>query len=46
MPLPPFGFGHRPSWEFETPEASGAALEEPQPHPARTGWRVKVALVT
>ena len=46
MPLPPFGFGHRPSWEFESPEASGAALEEPQPQPARTGWRGKVALVT
>ena len=46
MPLPPFSFGHRPSWEFERPEASGAALEEPQPQPARTGWRGKVALVT
>ncbi|HET6578236.1 MAG TPA: SDR family NAD(P)-dependent oxidoreductase [Gemmatimonadales bacterium] len=46
MPLPSFGFGHRPSWEFRTPEASGAALEEPQPQPARTGWRGKVALVT
>jgi 3-oxoacyl-[acyl-carrier protein] reductase len=46
MPLPPFGFGHRPSWEFESPQASGAALEEPQPQPARTGWRGKVALVS
>jgi 3-oxoacyl-[acyl-carrier protein] reductase len=25
---------------------SGAALEEPQPQPARTGWRGKVAIVT
>jgi 3-oxoacyl-[acyl-carrier protein] reductase len=46
MPLPSFGFGHRPSWESRAPEASGAALEEPQPQPARTGWRGKVALVT
>jgi 3-oxoacyl-[acyl-carrier protein] reductase len=46
MPLPSFGFGHRPSWEFQPPEGSGAALEEPQPQPARTGWRGKVALVT
>jgi NAD(P)-dependent dehydrogenase (short-subunit alcohol dehydrogenase family) len=46
MPLPSFGFGHRPSWEHERPDASGAALEEPQPQPARTGWRGKVAIVT
>ena len=46
MPLPSFGFGHRPSWEHQSPEASGAALEEPQPQPARTGWRGKVAIVT
>ena len=46
MPLPSFGFGHRPSWEFQAPEGSGAALEEPQPQPARTGWRGKVAIVT
>jgi 3-oxoacyl-[acyl-carrier protein] reductase len=46
MPLPPFGFGHRPSWEFQAPEGSGAALEEPQPQPARTGWRGKVAVIT
>ena len=46
MPLPSFGFGHRPSWEYRAPETSGAALEEPQPQPARTGWRGKVALVT
>jgi 3-oxoacyl-[acyl-carrier protein] reductase len=46
MPLPSFGFGHRPSWEFVSPEAKGAALEEPQPQPARTGWRGKVAIVT
>ena len=45
MPLPSFGFGHRPSWEFQAPEGS-AALEEPQPQPARTGWRGKVAIVT
>ena len=29
MPLPSFGFGHRPSWEYEAPDASGAVLEEP-----------------
>jgi 3-oxoacyl-[acyl-carrier protein] reductase len=46
MPLPSFGFGHRPSWEYEPPEGTGAALEEPQPQPARTGWRGKVAIVT
>jgi len=46
MPLPFFGFGHRPSWEHERPDHSGAALEEPQPQPARTGWRGKVAIVT
>jgi 3-oxoacyl-[acyl-carrier protein] reductase len=46
MPLPSFGFGHRPSWEFEAPEAGGAALEEPQPQPIRKGWRGKVAIVT
>ena len=39
-------FGHRPSWEYEAPEGSGAALEEPQPQPVRTGWRGKVAIVT
>ena len=44
MPLPSFGFGHRPSWEYQAPE--GTALEEPQPQPARTGWRGKVAIVT
>ena len=27
-------------------DASGAALEEPQPQPNRTGWRGKVAVVT
>ncbi len=46
MPLPPFGFGHRPSWEYEAPDSSGAALEEPQPLRAATGWRGKVAIVT
>jgi 3-oxoacyl-[acyl-carrier protein] reductase len=46
MPLPSFGFGHRPSWESPAPDVSGAALEEPQPQPARTGWRGKVAIVT
>ncbi|MDQ3137517.1 MAG: SDR family oxidoreductase [Gemmatimonadota bacterium] len=46
MPLPSFGFGHRPSWEHKALDASGAALEEPQPQPARTGWRGKVAVVT
>jgi 3-oxoacyl-[acyl-carrier protein] reductase len=46
MPLPSFGFGHRPSWEFESPEGSGATLEEPQPQPVRKGWRGKVAIVS
>jgi 3-oxoacyl-[acyl-carrier protein] reductase len=46
MPLPSFGFGHRPSWEFETADSSGATLEEPQPQPIRKGWRGKVAIVT
>ncbi|MEO7985445.1 MAG: SDR family NAD(P)-dependent oxidoreductase [Gemmatimonadales bacterium] len=46
MPLPSFGFGHRPSWEFETAEGSGATLEEPQPQPVRKGWRGKVVIVT
>jgi 3-oxoacyl-[acyl-carrier protein] reductase len=46
MPLPNFGFGQRPSWEWESPEVSGATLEEPQPQPIRKGWRGKVAVVT
>jgi 3-oxoacyl-[acyl-carrier protein] reductase len=46
MPLPSFGFGHRPSWEFESTEGTGATLEEPQPQPIRKGWRGKVAIVT
>ncbi|MBA3345938.1 MAG: SDR family oxidoreductase [Gemmatimonadales bacterium] len=46
MPLPSFGFGHRPSWEYEAPEASGAVLEAPEPQPIRKGWGGKVALVT
>src|SRR5437867_3407049 len=46
MPLPSFGFGHRPSWEYEAPEGAGAALEEPQPQPISKGWRGKVAIVT
>ncbi len=46
MPLPSFGFGHRPSWEFETTEGTGATLEEPLPQPVRKGWRAKVAIVT
>jgi 3-oxoacyl-[acyl-carrier protein] reductase len=46
MPLPSFGFGHRPSWEFESIESSGATVEEPQPQPIRKGWRAKVAIVT
>jgi 3-oxoacyl-[acyl-carrier protein] reductase len=46
MPLPSFGFGHRPSWEYEAPEASGAVLEEPEPQPIRKGWRGKVSVVT
>jgi NADP-dependent 3-hydroxy acid dehydrogenase YdfG len=46
MPLPSFGFGHRPSWEYEAPEGSGTALEEPRPQPISKGWRGKVAIVT
>jgi 3-oxoacyl-[acyl-carrier protein] reductase len=46
MPLPSFGFGHRPSWEYERPEGAGAALEEPRPQPIVRGWRGKVAIVT
>ena len=46
MPLPSFGFGHRPSWEYDSAEGSGATLEEPQPQPVRKGWRAKVAIVT
>ena len=46
MPLPPFGFGHRPSWEYEALEGAGAALEEPRPQPITKGWRGKVAVVT
>ena len=46
MPLPPFGFGQRPSWEYEAPEASGTALEEPRPRSIGKGWRGKVAIVT
>jgi len=46
MPFPNFGFGQRPSWEYEAPEASGTALEEPRPQPVGKGWRGKVAIVT
>ena len=46
MPLPSFGFGHRPSWEYEAPDGSGAVLEEPEPQPIRRGWKGKVAIVT
>ncbi|HSJ75590.1 MAG TPA: SDR family NAD(P)-dependent oxidoreductase [Gemmatimonadales bacterium] len=46
MPLPSFGFGHRPSWEYEAPEGTGAALEEPRPQPIVRGWRGKVVIVT
>jgi 3-oxoacyl-[acyl-carrier protein] reductase len=46
MPLPSFGFGHRPSWEYEAQEGSGTALEEPRPQPISKGWRGKVAIVT
>jgi 3-oxoacyl-[acyl-carrier protein] reductase len=46
MPLPSFGFGHRPSWEYEAPEGTGAALAEPKPQPITKGWRGKVAIVT
>src|SRR3954465_3204705 len=46
MPLPSFGFGHRPSWEYEAPEASGTALEDPRPQPIGKGWLGKVVIVT
>lgn len=46
MPLPSFGFGHRPSWEYEAPEASGTALEDPRPQLIGKGWRGKVVIVT
>jgi 3-oxoacyl-[acyl-carrier protein] reductase len=46
MPPSNFGFGHRPSWEFEAPDAGAAALEEPQPQPIPRGWRGKVVVVT
>ncbi|HZA99358.1 MAG TPA: SDR family NAD(P)-dependent oxidoreductase [Gemmatimonadales bacterium] len=46
MPLPSFGFGQRPSWEYEAPEGAGAALEEPRPQPIGKGWGGKVAIVT
>jgi 3-oxoacyl-[acyl-carrier protein] reductase len=46
MPLPSFGFGHRPSWEHDAPEGAGAALEEPKPQRIGKTWRGKVAIVT
>lgn len=47
MPLPPFEFDHRPSWESELPDLGGAALEEPEPQAVREPlWRGKVAVVT
>ena len=46
MPLPSFGFGQRPSWEYTAPEGAGAALEEPRPQPVIKRWRGKVAIVT
>jgi 3-oxoacyl-[acyl-carrier protein] reductase len=46
MPLPSFGFGQRPSWEYEAPDAGGAVLEDPEPQPVRRGWKGKVAVVT
>jgi 3-oxoacyl-[acyl-carrier protein] reductase len=47
MPLPPFEFDHRPSWESELPDLGGAALEEPEPQAVREpSWRGKVAVVT
>jgi 3-oxoacyl-[acyl-carrier protein] reductase len=46
MPLPSFGFGHRPSWEYESPEGTGAALAEPKPQRIAKGWRGKVVIVT
>ena len=46
MPLPSFGFGHRPSWEYEVPDGSAGTLEEPEPQPIRKGWGGKVAIVT
>jgi 3-oxoacyl-[acyl-carrier protein] reductase len=46
MPLPSFGFGHRPSWEYHAPEGAGAALEEPRPQRVSKGWHGKVVIVT
>src|SRR5690349_16343660 len=52
MPLPPFGFRHRPSWEYELPELGGATLEEPNPQtqpraqPTSTSWRGRGAIIT
>jgi 3-oxoacyl-[acyl-carrier protein] reductase len=46
MPLPSFGFGHRPSWEYEAPDGSAGTLEEPEPQPIPKGWKGKVAVVT
>jgi 3-oxoacyl-[acyl-carrier protein] reductase len=44
MPLP--SFGHRPSWEHQSPEGTGAVLEQPRPQPIGKGWRGKVVVVT
>ena len=46
MPLPSFGFGHRPSWEYEAPDGGAGTLEEPEPQPIRRGWKGKVVIVT
>lgn len=46
MPLPSFGFGHRPSWEYEAIDGGAGTLEEPEPRPVPRGWKGKVAIVT
>jgi len=45
MPSPFFGYGHRPSWEYEA-ESAGAVAEKEQPQPIAEGFKGKVALVS
>ena len=46
MPNPFFGFGHPSSWDDDTQEMAGAALEEAQPRPVTPSFPGKVAVVT
>ena len=46
MPNPFFGFGQPSSWDDETQETAGAALEEAQPRPVTPAFPGKVAVVT